>query len=51
MSDESSEENDKNICVFSSNFQASLDCRIGEMGAREINLLDFSSSLHSSVSY
>lgn len=33
---------------FSSNFQASLDCRIGEMEAQEINLLDFFSSLHSS---
>lgn len=52
ISEESSEENYKNTWVFfSSNFQASLDCRIGEMGAQEIHLLDFSSSLHSSMSY
>lgn len=36
---------------FSSNFQASLDCRIVEMEAQEINLLNFFSSLHSSMSY
>lgn len=52
MSDESSEENDKKLgSFFSSNFQAWLDRRIVEMEAQEINLVDFSSSLHSSMSY
>lgn len=45
------EDGKKYLFAFSSNLQPSLDCRRVEMEAQEMHSYDFSSSLHSSVSY
>jgi len=52
MPDECLEEDDKKYSgFFSFNLQPSLDCRIVGMEAQEIHLRDFSSSLHSFMTY